>query len=177
MKKILGFLCALLLLAGTAGLAGATPWTDTVNGPYYIGNWGSYSYIHDITDDGFVPLVDIATNYVLTLSLYDDARGLNELLCEVAFVNQPGVVNSWFYDFTLESEDFGASILGLIEVNLLGTLHVSICSVLGDFYFGQSVLTASNNCAPVPEPSTMLLLGVGLMGLAGLARKRFITKA
>lgn len=73
-------------------------------------------------------------------------------------VGKPGIDNPdhWAIvddgDFVLELGD----IIGLPSVDSLS--HVS--------YFGQ----------PIPEPATMLLLGSGLLGLAGYGRKKFFKK-
>ncbi len=179
---MLNRLFALVLLAvgfSTAARADYIPatWTDSLNvgSGVYIGNSQSYTYTHNLNDNGFRPLNDLITGFHLSINLADDTRSW-ELLPELAYVDLPGAVGDGFVtNFGVSGEEFGGwSILGLLQLNTLGTLTVTISSILGDFNLVGSTLSASglSNVASVPEPGALGLLGIGLMGMAFSMRRR-----
>ncbi len=75
---------------------------------------------------------------------------------------------------------------GLIQVELASSNPITINTV--GLFYGSSIdggftisaspegFTYSASITPVPEPTTMLLLGSGLIGLAGYGRKKFFKK-
>ena len=186
MKKFLVFLAAILLVFGVVGTASAVPytWADTndFEPDLYVGWWASAPYTHDLTvvdDDtlvAFKPGKDIISNYSLSVSLYDDSGRWCDLW-EIAYINQPGWSGDGFYNFRLTNQDFGWSLAGVADINDDGILNVEINSWFGDFMVDSSTLVANGDQNPVPEPATMLLLGSGLIGLAGLGRKKFFKKS
>lgn len=180
MKKILVILALLWILAFT-GKAEADPWTWTdVYNPqpdiyFASGIRDSYSFTQDIRDNGFNVGADIVYNYSLSISLYDD----NDRAAERALINLPGVISDGFYNFSFSSNTFGMSLTGWAKLNSSGLLDVSIERISGDFYFGDSTLTATGweaNPVAAAEPTTLLLLGSGLVGLGLLGRRKFKAK-
>jgi hypothetical protein len=169
-----------MLLCGNA--AATAIWHDFIGQnevtDYFINcNNRSVHYTHDITDEAsgfFDPSQDFVSYYTLTIYLSDDSKTDG---CEIAYVNQPGLLGDGFYQFNYTSPDFGWSLLGRSSLNETGKLDVDILRVVGDFYFVSSKLAAygckGEEPHAVSEPGAMMILGFGLFGLAGCARKRF----
>jgi hypothetical protein len=160
---------ALLLLFSS--FASAAIITDTVSQNAYVGYWSSFNYQHNLMEPGDDPFaLGSAESANLEVSISDDGGlfdGWETILVQVEN-----------FDFDTGGILFSASnFINDLEVNALaslnsdGILDVTIYSILGDFYVGDSILTVTTSDSAVPEPSILALFGAGLLGL-GFARKQ-----
>ena len=183
MKKFKSIVFILLFVLLFAGIASAVPttWNDSIdwNPDKLVSD--SFSFTLDISNDGFLGILeggnDLVYGYSLSVGLYDDGGRFD--WGEVAYIDQPGLFGDGFYNFSYSNQNFGWSLAGLVSLNINGDLYVTINSWSGDFYLDSASLHAwggsgdpDPTTAPVPEPSTMLLMGAGLMGIAAVGRKR-----
>ena len=177
MKKLLVISCAMLLVFGVAGAASAIPYTDLYDaGGYYMdprGSNSSFSWIFDITDDGFIPETQDVTSALVILYLSDDSRWD---WFERAVLD----VGENRFRWEVDSGDISFTITSLITLSEYGTVDATFRSRRGDFYFNTATLFAEGtepntnpNSAHASEPASMFMFGTGLIGVAFLSRKKF----
>jgi hypothetical protein len=176
--KFKSVLAAVLMTGSMAAHATPVTWVDSIDftPDRYIAPYSSYSYSHNILDNGYNPGVDSIYNYALNVNLYDDNdRGL-----DVALINVPGLIGDTLF-FSLSGSEYGGwSLEGQTQLTQTGTYGVTITSLIGDFFLGSSTLTVrgeENGSRSVPEPGTLGLLGLGLLGVGAGMRKKKLAQA
>ncbi|NDY72699.1 hypothetical protein DO021_13970 [Desulfobacter hydrogenophilus] len=195
MKTFVGLLVGLFLTLFVVGSASAISFTDTVDlndvilseGPIAsLGHVTEYSYTHNTPSDFEVP-PDTVISATLTISGYwidDNNDTVTVEETTVGTLNSGGNQGSFLW-WTWDNPSISAfDISGIFQTWEAETLLDITITANGNFPDGIIQLSSSvfeleyengsdpSGGAHAPEPATMVLFGLGLLGVAGMSRKK-----
>ena len=188
MKKFLMCLCAMMLVFGMVGSASAISFTDTQTLNKWLGgenqdDSGTYTWTHNTPANFEVPY-DVVNSATLEVSA-SYVNAYNEKI-SVEGIYQ-GKLRDLTWSWVKKQGAQGSTEFDIADIfttwNAGDSLNVTLAyrevPRYNELLLESSTFTLNydNASAPVPEPSTILLMGAGLLGLAGYNRKRLNKKS
>jgi hypothetical protein len=202
MKKAMTFLTAMLMLLCVVSMAGATVY-EYYSGFQAVYENQSYDFFFDLANDNGINATDSSLilhdvaigsaaplqSAFVSIDLFsEDWEQENVFIKLTAYYNNSEseyeLYSGWFngYDFFGYGEtdvNFKFDISNTAFMNDLSGNILIAASITGwcnynDFAITEVGIGGETGGAPIPEPATMLLLGTGLIGIAGLSRKKLL---
>lgn len=193
MKNLIVFLCSLALIFLVPEGARALSFTDTTifnsegtdpsgdldgyGGEYVNRLEGFGDYISWTHHFGFDPPAVSITSANLEVDFEDDDT---DRWCWIFPIDHELGIG-WGEDWSFDFGEIDTGTVGPYSLNVSyltdGLFSATVASAGGDFIIRSSRLTINyEGAAPVPEPSTILLMGAGLLGLVAVGRRKLNRK-
>lgn len=185
MLKVIRQIMAVGLLLSFSGLASATldydlSWHDHERGGW-VWDGKTIDFDFDLGNDGFDSDSHWVDTYAIRLKIWDDERDKwwNPKSYEWAVIDQEGRGGRSYFEADTGYSYFWGTFAGLRSLNNDGTLSAWLTGLggrfgagNGDFYVREASLWAFGKEHDVPEPAPIALLGLGLIALTYIRRRK-----